>query len=50
MCYGDIDCLYDVNRAPEAGEKLPVWEYRWGSQQLGITPGHLAALFLWVKI
>ncbi|KAJ3530315.1 hypothetical protein NM208_g9377 [Fusarium decemcellulare] len=50
MGNGNINFAYDVNRAPVAGERLPVWEYRWGSQQMGITPGHLQALFYWDKL
>ena len=50
MGNGNINFSYDVNRAPEADDRLPVWYYRWGSEQMGITPGHLQALFYWEKL
>ncbi|OAL55266.1 hypothetical protein IQ07DRAFT_594992 [Pyrenochaeta sp. DS3sAY3a] len=50
LCFGDIACYYDAKRAPTAGEKLPLWQYRWGSQQRGITPGHIQLQLLWDKV
>lgn len=50
LCFGDIACYYDAKRAPAAGDKLPLWQYRWGSQQRGITPGHIQLQLLWDKV
>lgn len=27
---------------------MVVWQYAWGSEQMGITPGHLQVLWMWV--
>ncbi|KAF1939202.1 hypothetical protein EJ02DRAFT_352814 [Clathrospora elynae] len=50
LCFGDIACYYDAKRAPSAGESLSIWPYRWGSEQLGITPGHMQLQLMWQKL
>ncbi|KAH9907311.1 hypothetical protein F4778DRAFT_530836 [Xylariomycetidae sp. FL2044] len=50
LCTADVDCYWDVQAAPEGDEQLPVWSYHWGSQQPGITPGHIKAILLWEKV
>lgn len=50
LCFGDVACYYDAKHTPSAKEKLPLWQYRWGSQQMGITPGHIQLQLLWEKI
>jgi hypothetical protein len=35
---------------PKLGDTLPLWQFHWGSQQLGITPGHVQLLLVWDKI
>ncbi|PSN60238.1 hypothetical protein BS50DRAFT_212438 [Corynespora cassiicola Philippines] len=50
LCHGDIVCYYDAKRAPEGDEKLSLWQFKWGSGQRGITPGHIQLLLLWKKI
>jgi hypothetical protein len=50
LCFGDIACYYDAKKAPEHNEVLPLWQYRWGSQQQGITPGHIQLQLLWEKV
>ncbi|KAL1870785.1 hypothetical protein VTK73DRAFT_2509 [Phialemonium thermophilum] len=47
LCNLDLDCFYDVKAVPGPGEKAPVWQFFWGSQQMGITPGHLQVVWLW---
>ncbi|KAH8716999.1 hypothetical protein GQ44DRAFT_742258 [Phaeosphaeriaceae sp. PMI808] len=49
LCFGDVACYYDAKRVPEKNEVLPLWQYRWGSQQMGITPGHIQLQLLWEK-
>ncbi|KAJ4357082.1 hypothetical protein N0V95_002820 [Ascochyta clinopodiicola] len=49
LCFGDVACYYDAKKAPASKEKLSVWQYHWGSQQLGITPGHIQLLLMWNK-
>ncbi|KZM24537.1 hypothetical protein ST47_g4217 [Ascochyta rabiei] len=49
LCFGDVACYYDAKKAPERNEKLSVWQYHWGSQQLGITPGHIQLVLMWNK-
>lgn len=39
-----------MKKAPEGKEVLPLWQYRWGSQQMGITPGHIQMMLLWEGI
>ncbi|KAF2033410.1 hypothetical protein EK21DRAFT_58697 [Setomelanomma holmii] len=50
LCFGDIACYYDAKRVPESNEVLSLWQYRWGSQQMGITPGHIQLLLLWERL
>ncbi|KAF2855136.1 hypothetical protein T440DRAFT_387066 [Plenodomus tracheiphilus IPT5] len=50
LCFGDIACFYDAKRAPARGERLSLWQFHWGSQQMGITPGHIQLLLMWDKI
>jgi len=47
LCNGDVNCYYDAKRVPDSGDDLPLWQFRWGSQQLGITPGHIQLQLLW---
>lgn len=48
---GNINFFYDVARLPETKEdQIPVWQYYWGSQQMGITPGHYKLVWLWVPV
>lgn len=35
---------------PKAGEALSLWQFRWGSDQIDITPGHIMLQLLWEKI
>jgi hypothetical protein len=44
-----VACYYDAKKNPEHDEILPLWQYRWGSQQMGITPGHVQLQLLWEK-
>jgi hypothetical protein len=50
LCFGDVACYYDAKKAPQGKEELPLWQYRWGSQQMGITPGHVQMILLWEGI
>ena len=50
LCFGDVACYYDAKKSPGRNEKLSLWQYHWGSHQIGITPGHIQLLLLWDKI
>ncbi|KAK3935093.1 hypothetical protein QBC46DRAFT_424092 [Diplogelasinospora grovesii] len=51
LCNMDVDCFYDIKTGPsDADDYIPVWQYFWGSQQMGITPGHVQAMWLWVPV
>jgi hypothetical protein len=50
LCFGDVACYYDAKKTPADHEILPLWQFRWGSQQMGITPGHVQLQLLWEKI
>ncbi|KAI4649582.1 hypothetical protein J4E93_003902 [Alternaria ventricosa] len=50
LCFGDVACYYDAKRAPTVNESLPLWQFRWGSQQTGITPGHIMLQLMWKKL
>ncbi|KAK4176671.1 hypothetical protein QBC36DRAFT_213470 [Triangularia setosa] len=66
LCNGNLGCYYDIPAAPttvaddgdsfsvqEVGKTKavqPVWQFFWGSHQMGITPGHLQVLWLWVPV
>ncbi|KAF2710775.1 hypothetical protein K504DRAFT_475722 [Pleomassaria siparia CBS 279.74] len=51
LCFGDVACYYDAKALPESSsDRVPLWQYRWGSQQKGITPGHVQLQLLWDKI
>jgi hypothetical protein len=49
ICNGDLDCFYDIKTAPSASSQgILVWQFFWGGSQMGITPGHLQTIWLWV--
>jgi hypothetical protein len=50
VCFGDFVCYYDAKHAPAKNEELPFWQYFWGSQQDGITPGHIQIMLQFKKI
>lgn len=43
-------CFYDVKKVPAPTDKDPLWQYRWGAQQRGITPGHTEVMLLFNKL
>ncbi|KAF2183878.1 hypothetical protein K469DRAFT_689629 [Zopfia rhizophila CBS 207.26] len=49
LCWGDIACFYDAKKIPDDDEKVPLWQFRWGSQQMDITPGHVMLQLMWSK-
>ncbi|KAF1970133.1 hypothetical protein BU23DRAFT_475005 [Bimuria novae-zelandiae CBS 107.79] len=49
LCNGDVNCYYDAKKIPTEGQKTNLWPYRWGSQQMGITPGHVMLQLVWNK-
>jgi len=50
ICYGDVDCAIDVKAVPKAGQEIDVWMFQYGSQQMGITPGHIQGVWQWVPL
>jgi hypothetical protein len=50
LCFGDVACYYDAKHTPSTHDTLPLWQFRWGSQQMGITPGHVQLQLMWKKI
>ncbi|KAK1912573.1 hypothetical protein P3342_010176 [Pyrenophora teres f. teres] len=50
LCSGDIACYYDAKRAPRPNEALSLWQFHWGADQMGITPGHVQLQLMWDKI
>ncbi|KAF2729887.1 hypothetical protein EJ04DRAFT_537587 [Polyplosphaeria fusca] len=50
LCSGDLNCYYDAKAVPGAGDVTPMWAFRWGSQQRGITPGHVMLQLMWSKL
>ncbi|RMZ72783.1 hypothetical protein GMOD_00009827 [Pyrenophora seminiperda CCB06] len=51
LCSGDIACYYDAKRAPtKPNDALSLWQFHWGTQQMGITPGHVQLQLMWEKI
>ncbi|PGH12252.1 hypothetical protein AJ80_06766 [Polytolypa hystricis UAMH7299] len=50
LCNGNLNCYYDAKKIPSKGEALPIWPYRWGSQQMGITPGHTQYVWMFQKV
>ncbi|KAF2443382.1 hypothetical protein P171DRAFT_362223 [Karstenula rhodostoma CBS 690.94] len=52
LCSGDVDCYFDARAVPAPGssDATSIWPFRWGSQQLGITPGHTMLQLVWNKI
>ncbi|KAF2119148.1 hypothetical protein BDV96DRAFT_610919 [Lophiotrema nucula] len=50
LCSGDINCYYDAKKIPGPAETAPLWQFRWGSQQRGITPGHVQLQLLWTPL
>lgn len=50
LCFGDVACYYDAKRIPSKGESTSLWQFRWGSKQQGITPGHVMLQLLWNRL
>ncbi|KAF2280542.1 uncharacterized protein EI97DRAFT_125261 [Westerdykella ornata] len=50
LCFGDIACYYDVPHIPSSGKTAPLWQFRWGSEQRGITPGHVMVQLMWHRV
>ncbi|KAJ4369658.1 hypothetical protein N0V83_005420 [Neocucurbitaria cava] len=50
LCFGDVACYYDAKHTPDSNEALSLWQFRWGSEQRGITPGHVQLQLLWKKL
>jgi hypothetical protein len=50
LCSGDIDCYYDAKKIPGPHEETCLWQFRWGSQQRDITPGHVQLQLLWSSL
>ncbi|KAL1602424.1 hypothetical protein SLS60_005840 [Paraconiothyrium brasiliense] len=50
LCQGDVDCYFDAKAIPARDATSNIWPFRWGSQQLGITPGHVMLLLVWNKV
>ncbi|KAK4187675.1 hypothetical protein QBC35DRAFT_229987 [Podospora australis] len=51
ICNGNLGCTYDIPNAPTPERRVqPVWQFFWGSHQMGITPGHLEVVWLWVPV
>ena len=50
LCSGDIACYYDAKRVPKPNDALSLWQFHWGSEQMGITPGHVQLQLMWEKI
>ncbi|KAK0710512.1 hypothetical protein B0T21DRAFT_416058 [Apiosordaria backusii] len=44
----DDDDRVAVQEVGKTKAVQPVWQFFWGSHQMGITPGHLQVLWLWV--
>ncbi|KAF2471171.1 uncharacterized protein BDR25DRAFT_223245 [Lindgomyces ingoldianus] len=50
LCWGDIACYYDAKTIPShSDDKIALWQYRWGSMQMDITPGHVMLQLMWNK-
>ncbi|ORY10265.1 hypothetical protein BCR34DRAFT_485978 [Clohesyomyces aquaticus] len=50
LCWGDVACYYDAKTVPsKESPKSWLWQYRWGSQQRDITPGHTMIQLIWNK-
>ncbi|KAJ4348777.1 uncharacterized protein N0V89_010155 [Didymosphaeria variabile] len=50
LCQGDVDCYFDAKSIPSPKSSSNIWPFRWGSQQMGITPGHVMLQLVWNKI
>lgn len=50
ICHGNLDCYADVKGLPKAGDKLPLWAFYTGAQQIGVTPGHTQVMWLFVPV
>ncbi|CAO2648293.1 Nn.00g075600.m01.CDS01 [Neocucurbitaria sp. VM-36] len=50
LCFGDIACYYDAKSTPDTNDTLSLWQFRWGSEQRGITPGHVQLQLMWKKL
>ncbi|KAH7348215.1 hypothetical protein BKA66DRAFT_447413 [Pyrenochaeta sp. MPI-SDFR-AT-0127] len=50
LCFGDIACYYDAKSVPSTDETLSLWQFHWGSEQRGITPGHIQLQLMWEKV
>lgn len=49
ICNGNLGCTYDIPTTPSPEQRLqPVWQFFWGSHQMGITPGHTQVLWVWI--
>ncbi|KAK5662634.1 hypothetical protein OQA88_8548 [Cercophora sp. LCS_1] len=51
VCNGNFGCHFEVPGLPDDdGTALPVWEFFWGSHQMGVTPGHVKTMWLWEPV
>ncbi|RKU47781.1 hypothetical protein DL546_006473 [Coniochaeta pulveracea] len=51
ICHQNLDCFIDVKGIPTKPEdRLPLWEFYWGSQQVDVPAGHTRGMFLWVPV
>ncbi|OIW32949.1 hypothetical protein CONLIGDRAFT_156882 [Coniochaeta ligniaria NRRL 30616] len=48
--HGNLDGYEDAKAVPKAGEKLPLWAFSWGSQQVDVPPGHVRTIWLWEPV
>jgi len=53
LCNGNLNCFYDIPVPPASPDDdgaaiVPVWQFFWGGSQMGITPGHVQTMWLWV--
>jgi hypothetical protein len=42
--------MFDAKKVAAGSDKLSVWQFHWGSQQIGITPGHVQLQWYWNKL
>ncbi|KAF2744324.1 hypothetical protein M011DRAFT_408727 [Sporormia fimetaria CBS 119925] len=50
LCVGDLTCYFDAPHIPKPGKSAPLWQFRWGSLQRGITPGHVMVQLMWHRV
>lgn len=51
ICNGNLGCTYDIPATPSPEQRpQPVWQFFWGSHQMGITPGHTQVLWVWIPV